>query len=247
LAARGQVVLIAINVLIGTAGAVTAVSLAGFDIDLAIAALLYDPAGRRFLATDNPYAAMLRDHGRVALFTCIGCIALALARYLPWRLPSLPGRAVIFLTASLLIGPGLLVNGILKEHWGRPRPVAVVQFGGSMGHMSWWKPSGACEHNCSFVSGESATAAWLFGPAMLVPPLWRGVAIAATAVFNSAIGILRMAVGAHFFTDVLFGALSTLFILLLMQRVFLVSTNPRKDARLPMRSSPRPVGKMTEV
>ena len=46
----------------------------------------------------------------------------------------------------------------------------------------------------------------MFGPAMLVPPPWRGLAIGAAAVFAAAIGLLRMAAGAHFFTDILIGA-----------------------------------------
>jgi membrane-associated phospholipid phosphatase len=123
----------------------------------------------------------------------------------------------MFLTLGLLLGPGLLVNGILKEHWGRPRPVDVTQFGGTKVYVDWWNPTGACEHNCSFVSGEAATAAWMFGPAMLVPAPWRVAALAAAAMFTATMSALRMSVGAHFFTDALFGALSTMLILLALR------------------------------
>src|SRR5262245_300383 len=124
--------------LIGIAAAVTAVTLAGFNVDLAIASLFYDPISRQFSGLHAPSIAKLRDHGLVAIITCIGCIALAAAKYLPGRWPSIPNRTAVFLTFSLLLGPGLLVNGILKEHWGRPRPIAVTQFGGTQPYVDWW-------------------------------------------------------------------------------------------------------------
>jgi len=41
---------------------------------------------------------------------------------LPKRKLLVPGRAVIFLIATLALGPGLLVNVVLKDHWaGRAR------------------------------------------------------------------------------------------------------------------------------
>src|SRR5207249_10117079 len=38
----------------------------------------------------------------------------------------------------------------------------------------------------------------------ILPPQWRAGAYAAALVFGSAIGLLRMAAGAHFFSDVVF-------------------------------------------
>lgn len=206
--------LIFVYLLIGGAAATTAMTLIGFNVDLFIASLFYDPATSRFSGQNAPYVAMLRDHGVVAVGTCIGCVALTATKYLPWRLPSVPGRTAIVLTLSILLGPGLLVNGILKEHWGRPRPVHVTEFGGTMAYVNWWNPGGTCARNCSFVSGEAATAAWMLGPAMFVPAPWRGAALAAAAVFTAFMSLLRMSVGAHFFTDVLLGVLSTMLILL---------------------------------
>jgi membrane-associated phospholipid phosphatase len=138
---------------------------------------------------------------------------------LPWRLPSLSARTAAFLTLSLMLGPGLLANGILKPHWGRPRPIEVTQFGGNLTFVEWWNPTGACQSNCSFISGEASTAAWMFGPAMLVPEPWRGLAIGAAAVFTIVTSTARMAVGGHFFSDALFGALATILILLAMQKL----------------------------
>ena len=39
-------------------------------------------------------------------------------------------RAILFLTTTLALAPGLVTNIILKDNWSRPRPIDVIQFGG---------------------------------------------------------------------------------------------------------------------
>ncbi|MDE4955228.1 PAP2 family protein, partial [Francisella tularensis subsp. holarctica] len=39
-------------------------------------------------------------------------------------------KAILFIAVCLWIGPGLVVNYVFKDHWGRPRPVMVKQFNG---------------------------------------------------------------------------------------------------------------------
>ena len=200
------------------AALVTAASLFGFNPDLAIAALFYDPATKDFVAGKDSHYALLRDHGLVAVMTCAAFAALAL-RTSRRRLPSVPGRAVVFLTLSLLIGPGLIVNVTLKDNWTRPRPGSVTEFGGTHAYVHWWNTRGTCPANCSFASGEAAAAAWMFGPAMLAPPHWRVAAMAGATVFTVAMSVLRVAAGGHFLTDVVFGALISLVVLLGVHRL----------------------------
>ena len=68
--------------------------------------------------------------------------------------------------------------------------------------MAWWDPRGDCARNCSFFSGEGATAFWTYAPAALAPPPWRPLAYVGGTVFGVATSVLRMAFGGHFFTDV---------------------------------------------
>ena len=65
-----------------------------------------------------------------------------------------------------------------------------------------------CGRNCSFFSGEGATAFWTYAPAALTPPAWRPLAYAAATVFGVVTSVLRMAFGGHFFTDVAAAGLS---------------------------------------
>ena len=135
-----------------------------------------------------------------------------------WR-PS--RRALLMLIASLALGPGLLVNVALKDHWHRPRPVQVVEFGGADPFRPYDRLDGLCARNCSFVSGEGASAFWTVAPALLLPPPWRVVALGGALCFAGAAGALRMAFGGHFLSDTIFAALFTWFVIAACWRVIL--------------------------
>ncbi len=218
---------IAAFVLIGAIAAATVISLAGTSVDLSIARLFFDPVAHRFPAASNPTVTLLRERGFVAIVTCAGFVAAALVtRFLPQRRLNVPARAAIFLVTTLALGPGLLVNVVFKDHWHRPRPVQVTEFGGNKSYVDWWNPGGTCDRNCSFASGEASSAAWMFGPAMLAPPPWRPAALAAAAIFTAAVSLSRMAVGAHFFTDVLFGALISILVVWAMHALIMRRRSP---------------------
>jgi lipid A 4'-phosphatase len=200
------------------AAAMALASLLAPDLDLAVARWFFDPATHKFPAAANPLLTLLREQGSVIVIVCLAVIAAAMWVKLmrPNRPLLIRGRAILFLVITLALGPGLLANGILKAQWGRPRPVEVTQFGGKEHYVPWWSNRGTCPSNCSFVSGEAATAAWTLAPAVLVPMPWRPVALGAAALFTLAIGVLRMAFGGHFLTDVVFGALMAAFVVWLV-------------------------------
>ena len=79
--------------------------------------------------------------------------------------------------------------------------------------MPWWDPRGECGRNCSFFSGEGATAFWTYAPAALTPPAWRPLAYVAATVFGIVTSVLRMAFGGHFFTDVAAAGLVSFFVI----------------------------------
>src|SRR5262245_26312685 len=113
---------------------------------------------------------------------------------------------------ALPLGPGLLVNGLFKAHWGRPRPVATDLFGGEHAFVAAGQWSDACLRNCSFISGEAASIFWLLCVIPLLPDRYRraGTAIIiAVAVFTAA---LRIAFGGHYLSDVVLGGLSTVIV-----------------------------------
>ena len=82
-----------------------------------------------------------------------GCFV---ARWRPWRAWG------VFLVLLMLMGPLLVVNGVFKDHWGRPRPRQVTQFGGTEQFLQPWQP-GTGEGR-SFPSGHASMAFYMMAP-----------------------------------------------------------------------------------
>jgi lipid A 4'-phosphatase len=127
-----------------------------------------------------------------------------------------PGRAVIFLLTTIFLTAIVLPNVIFKDHWGRPRPIATIEFNGSQVFKPWWDPRGVNRHNGSFFSGEAATAFWTYAPAALAPPSLRSLAFIAATLFGLTTGILRMAFGGHYASDVLAAGVAAFLVTWLM-------------------------------
>ena len=103
------------------------------NIDLALSRRFFDPAAKAFLVARDETALAVRD-GLVYVITALAApafIALAVKLILPRRPMLIPGRAVVFLIATLALAPGLVTNVILKDNWGRPRPDSVQEFAGT--------------------------------------------------------------------------------------------------------------------
>jgi lipid A 4'-phosphatase len=117
-------------------------------------------------------------------------------------------RVVLFLLLTLGIGPGLLVNAVFKDHWGRARPYQVRQFGGDRRFTAAFVMSDQCPSNCSFVSGDASMG--YFGLAFLfLARRRRKLILAASLLAGTLIGLVRMAQGAHFLSDVIFSGVFT--------------------------------------
>jgi len=137
-------------------------------------------------------------------------LARDLSAGLTWRNVQVRFEATAL--AALIIGPGLLVNAGLKDHWGRPRPYMTELFGGRLPFVPAGKLTHYCHSNCSFVSGEASSIFWLLCLVPLLPKhlrLHAAIGLSALAVFA---GGLRVAFGAHYLSDVLLGGLSTLVV-----------------------------------
>jgi membrane-associated PAP2 superfamily phosphatase len=185
------------------------------ELDLKLAALFYDPQAGTFPLKSNTLADIARDGAMWIAWglaaPAIVALAIKLAR--PDRPLLISGRAIVFLLMTLTLSAGVLTNFTFKSYWGRPRPVLVTQFGGDLPFVPWWDPRGGCDRNCSFFSGEGATAFWTYAPAALMPPAWRPLAYAAATLFGVTTSVLRMAFGGHFFTDVAAAGLVTFLVI----------------------------------
>jgi membrane-associated PAP2 superfamily phosphatase len=176
------------------------------QLDLDLAALGFDPARHLFVVNAQGWVQHTRTAARVliALLALPAFLAIVFKLIWPRRRMLIEARAALFLIATLALGPGILTNLILKDHWARPRPIDVQQFGGEYRFEPWWDPRGECPNNCSFVAGEPSGAFWTLAAAALAPPPLQAIAYGAALAFGIGLGAFRMAAGAHFFSDVVF-------------------------------------------
>jgi lipid A 4'-phosphatase len=187
-------------------------------LDLQIAAAFQTPAVKAALAPLYPWFDTLRDCNAAlsAAFVIVAVGTLLMKLIWPRRPTLMSLRTALFVIATFALAPGLLVNGILKPHSGRPRPGAVVELGGTQRFVQWWDFRGECDGNCSFVSGEASGAYALLAPAVVAPMPWRPVAIAAVVVYGTAVGVMRMAATGHFATDIVFAGVFTALVVWLL-------------------------------
>jgi membrane-associated phospholipid phosphatase len=184
------------------------------QLDVKISGLFFDQAAREF-PPPSGVTIFLRDAAMwiVAAVSGPAFIAVAFKLVAPKKPMLIPGRAALLMIATLAIAPGFMTNVVLKDHWGRGRPAFVHEFGGAEQFLPWWDFRGECRDNCSFVAGEPSGAFWTLAPAALTPAPWRPLAYSAAVLFGSSVGLLRIAKGGHFFTDVVFAAVMNFIIL----------------------------------
>jgi len=200
--------------------AIAPIFLAFPEIDLWVAAFGFEP-GKGFPANREPPWTYARPLIYGSMYVVIGGSIVLLA----WRLASrwvarvpawLPStRSLIYVLACLAIGPGLVVNSLLKDNWGRPRPSQIETFGGTRTFAPPLLIGDQCHRNCSFVSGEAAAAFGLvaLGLAVSRRSPWRPRSLVAAAlVFGAAAGFVRIMQGGHFLSDVIYAGLVVCFI-----------------------------------
>lgn len=161
----------------------------------------------------SPSIAFIYKYGTIpALITFIlASISLILSWFLPswkkWRKPAL----VLVLTYA--IGAGLITQVIFKEHWGRPRPKQVTEFGGMQPFRPYYMPNffHQPQPSKSFPSGHVTTGFYFFALSLVGRRLnnpwlfWTGLSFA--IVLGVWLSYARIVQGGHFLTDTLGAAL----------------------------------------
>ncbi len=113
-------------------------------------------------------------------------------------------RKAVFVLLFLALGPGLVVNLLLKDQLGRPRPREVIEYGGSHQYTHFWQP-GSASKNSSFPSGHAAIAFFTMAPWFVLRDNRRALAVGFLVFglsFGSLVGVARILQGGHFASDV---------------------------------------------
>lgn len=200
-------------------------------VDLVTSALFFSTDG--FALSRNPVLRALRKSSSWVLGLMLSGLMSVVVIGL-WRgrgrLAGHARRATVLL-AGLALGSGLLVNGLFKSLWGRARPIQIDTFGGPAEFTPAWEISDNCASNCSFVSGEASSAAWMVAVVVLmVPAEHRRWALPAVLVYAGALSLNRLVFGGHFLSDILLSWALTGLVLAGLHRLTL--TCPRAARRL---------------
>lgn len=172
-----------------------------FDWDRSVAQHFYSDAQGWYLE-NQPLWVWLHGYGTIPgiVLTLTALTAWAASFYFqslaPWRKPCL----VVVLTT--IIAAGLLVNAILKQYWGRPRPNQTIEFGGKWEYRPIFPP-GTPGKGASFPCGH-CTMGFVFLSMVAFRRRSQVLAYGGLTVGIILGGLLsaaRVVQGAHFLSD----------------------------------------------
>lgn len=174
-------------------------------LDVAISACFYDAEMHVWPWYDSVVCKWFYRRGMYPAWGLGGaaCLWLAWGLYHRRRWRSL--QASVYLLVVLLIGPGLIVNQVFKQSWGRPRPHQITAFRGPYAFVPVGSPGTLTQHNSSFPSGHAAVAFYLITPAFLVAQEHRRLArglMMLGLLYGLWMGGIRVIQGGHFLSDV---------------------------------------------
>ena len=178
-------------------------------VDLRVLSCFYHPeTAHPWPEARHPFWTLLYEIGTwPALIVALTGLGIAVAA--PYRRTLARWRRhALFLFLTLALGPGLFVNTIFKDHWGRPRPRQVTELGGTMEYQCFYE-HGLPGRGKSFPCGHSSMGYYFIVFYFLArrkrralrAALWLGA-----MAYGTLIGQARMAAGAHFLSDVLWSA-----------------------------------------
>ncbi|MDO5706759.1 MAG: phosphatase PAP2 family protein [Paracoccus sp. (in: a-proteobacteria)] len=198
-------------------------------LDLAISGLAYRGEGHFALAS-VPMAQMVNDLLRMLLnLAAWSIVLLAIGLRFAGRRPQIGRQNLEFAAFVLAVGPGLIVNGLLKEIVGRARPADITAFGGKRVFTPLLQFTDQCMSNCSFTSGEvgMTTAAVMIVLVLcwhLLPKGGRAAALTAGVALICLSITLRVGLGRHFMSDALASVAIVGFVTMWGWRLFDIGT-----------------------
>ncbi len=189
------------------------------ELDIKIAGYFYDNE-LGFLYKNNLIVQILFLSIPIAtkIFTTI-CLVYMLYLYIKHKKPKLILTSwAFFLFITAIIGPGLTVNTVLKENFGRARPKQIQEFNGEKEFTPAFVITNQCDSNCSFSSGHAAMGFYFSAIAYVASSLYFSRIYMLSILFGSMVGLSRIIMGGHFASDVI---ISGFIVLLFNHSIYL--------------------------
>lgn len=109
-------------------------------------------------------------------------------------------RRALYILLVIALGPGVVVNLVFKDHWGRPRPVHVQEFGGEYAYVPPLQMADTPDK--SFVCGHCSVG-YAFFVLYFLSQNHKPLYFILTLTLAWTMGFTRMASGGHFASDIL--------------------------------------------
>ncbi|MBA2728223.1 MAG: phosphatase PAP2 family protein, partial [Parachlamydiaceae bacterium] len=119
----------------------------------------------------------------------------------------------LLLILPMVLGAGIITHSLLKDHWGRPRPKQIENYGGDNAFRPFYQPNITLEVQPfkSFPCGHCSMGFYFFAVALLGRRLGSRLLFATGITLALSLGIAlsitRIAQGGHFFSDTMATAL----------------------------------------
>ena len=174
--------------------------------DIAVARRYFTPGEGWTQADDSLIQLLYRFGPWLAVTLAVGGLGVGLRSAFGPQRGSMAARRAWFFPLLMLLGPGLLVNAVGKDHWGRPRPKQIQEFGGTDTYITAGAIGPVAKDRKSFPSGHASMGFYLMAGYFV----WRGrrpllarASLSAGVLMGAAIGWARIVQGGHFLSDVI--------------------------------------------
>lgn len=179
-------------------------------LDLALSHYFYDPA---HAFVDSPFRTFMYTYGVLPAqitFIAAGVLLFLSSFFKRWKRWYKSSLAIVL---TLAIGAGLISHLVFKDHWGRPRPRQVIEFGGHQEFRPYYSPNllHQPEPSKSFPCGHCTMGFFFFSLALVArrfgnrPLFWLAIAMALG--LGITLSETRIAQGGHFLSDTIASAL----------------------------------------
>lgn len=189
-------------------GIILTIFLEKSGLDIKITTNFYTPESGFFLK-NNPIILFLYNYSPIpAIVVAVISFIIYITSFFTSKL-QLYKRQALFLMFVMIIGPGILINVIFKDHWGRPRPRQIQEFGGTLKYLKAWEP-GKSKEGRSFPSGHASMGFYFMSLYYIFRNKNKKLALGFFVFGVCAgciIGLGRIAQGAHFLSDVMWSGL----------------------------------------
>lgn len=167
------------------------------------------------------YARVVVWSGSQAMFA-IALTAIVTSVLLRRAVANIRLRVWTFILCLYALGPGVMVELIIKPLWGRARPTSTTPFGGDQPFSLPIEFVDHCSWNCSFVSGEVSGATALMISLLVLlahfsstlSPIVFKTIVVVTLLFPFIVALQRISTGRHFLSDTVLAMMFTLLLAL---------------------------------